>query len=126
MEVNARRFELANCTYWVFISLTAIWRIHRVRSKELKINNETKEAILVAGGSGFKVYAVSGLGGWAVALGRKISFIEDKTPEFQTVANYVNLKYQPANSLESIKQEFSALIEAINKKEKAPNSEPSL
>lgn len=96
-----------------------------MRSKELKINNETKEAILVAGGAGFKVYAVSGLDGWAVALGRKISFIEDKTPEFQTVANYVNLKYQPANSQEAIKREFTTLIEIINNKSKAPDLEPS-
>ena len=87
--------------------------------------NETKEAILIAGGSGFKIYSVSGLDGWALALGRKISFIEDKTPEFQTVANYVNLKYQPANSQDSIKQQFTSLIESIGNEKKAPESEPN-
>ena len=84
-----------------------------MRTKELKINNEKKEAVLVAGGSGFKIYAVSGLEGWAVALGRKISFIEDKTPEAKTVSNYVNLKYQPIIEQDSIKHEFTQLIESL-------------
>ena len=84
-----------------------------MRSKELKIAGEKKEAVLVAGGSGFKVYAVSGLNGWALALGRKISFIEDKTPAAQIVANYVNLKYQPINTQESIKDEFNQLIDGL-------------
>lgn len=97
-----------------------------MRTKDIKIGNETKEAVLVAGGSGFKIYAVSGLDGWALALGRKISFIEDKTPEAQTVADYVNLRYQPANSQENIKQQFSKLIEDIGNKTKAPASEPSI
>lgn len=96
-----------------------------MRTKELKINNEKKEAVLVAGGTGFKVYTVSGLDGWALALGRQISFIEDKTPEAQTVANYVNLRYQPINSQESIKEQFTQLIEAIGNKSKAPDVEPA-
>lgn len=84
-----------------------------MRSKELKIAGEKKEAVLVAGGSGFKIYAVSGLNGWALALGRKISFIEDKTPAAQIVANYVNLKYQPINVQEDIKDEFNQLIDGL-------------
>ena len=84
-----------------------------MRSKELKIAGENKEAVLVAGGSGFKIYAVSGLNGWALALGRKISFIEDKTPAAQIVANYVNLKYQPINAQEGIKDEFNQLIDGL-------------
>ena len=88
-----------------------------MRSKELKIAGEKKEAVLVAGGSGFKVYAVSGLSGWALALGRKISFIEDKAPEAQTVANYVNLKYQPLNSQEAIKAKFNQLIDGLQQRE---------
>jgi hypothetical protein len=99
--------------------------VGQMRTTELKINNEKKEAILVAGGSGFKVYTVSGLDGWALALGRKINFIEDKTPEAKTVANYVNLKYQPLNSQESIKQEFTQLIETLNQVEKARDIEPT-
>lgn len=84
-----------------------------MRSKELKIAGEKKEAVLVAGGSGFKIYAVSGLNGWALALGRKISFIEDKTPAAQIVANYVNLNYQPINAQEGIKDEFNQLIDGL-------------
>src|SRR5205809_970277 len=97
-----------------------------MRQKEIKINNEKKDAILVAGGPGFKIYSVSGLDGWALALGRKISFIEEKTPDAQTVANYVNLKYQPAKAQETIKQQFTALIESIGNKVKTSKSEPAL
>ena len=96
-----------------------------MRTKDLKINNETKEAVLIAGGSGFKIYSVSGLDGWALALGRKISFIEDKTPEFQTVANYVNLKYQPANSQAVIKQQFSELMQSIGNTSQITDAEPN-
>lgn len=99
--------------------------VGQMRTTELKINNEKKEAILVAGGSGFKVYTVSGLDGWALALGRKISFIEDKSPEAKTVANYVNLRYQPINAQDSIKEEFTQLIESLGNKSKAPDVEPS-
>lgn len=88
-----------------------------MRSKELKIAGEKKEAVLVAGGSGFKVYAVAGLNGWALALGRKISFIEDKTPAAQIVANYVNLKYQPINAQEGIKNEFNQLIDGLQRRD---------
>lgn len=88
-----------------------------MRSKELKIAGEKKEAVLVAGGSGFKVYAVSGLNGWALALGRNISFIEDKTPAAQVVANYVNLKYQPINTQEAIKAEFNQLIDGFQQRD---------
>lgn len=97
-----------------------------MRSTEIKIDGQKKEAILVAGGSGFKVYTVSGLDGWAVALGRKISFIEDKTPEAQTVANYVNLRYQSLNASENIKNEFNQLIQNLNQKNEAPEVEPAL
>jgi hypothetical protein len=96
-----------------------------MRTKELKIGTEKKEGVLVAGGSGFKVYAVSGLEGWALALGRKISFIEDSNPAFQTVADYVNLKYQPVKAQETIKSEFAALVSALQSP--APrDSEPEL
>lgn len=88
-----------------------------MRSKELEIAGEKKEAVLVAGGSGFKIYAVSGLNGWALALGRKISFIEDKTPAAQIVANYVNLKYQPINAQEGIKDEFNQLIDGLQNRD---------
>ena len=97
-----------------------------MRTKEIRIKNEKKEAVLVAGGSNFKVYTVSGLNGWALSLGRNISFIEDQSPEAKTVAKYVNLKYQPINSQEAIKQEFSELLNIIGAKQKAPDQEPSV
>lgn len=89
-----------------------------MRTTELTINNEKKEAVLVAGGTGFKVYTVSGIDGWALACGRKINFIEDKTPEAKTIAQYVSLRYQPTESQESIKQNFNRLIENLNQRSK--------
>ncbi|WP_413612912.1 hypothetical protein [Bdellovibrio sp. HCB-110] len=85
-----------------------------MRSKELKIAGRKEEGVLVAGGAGFKVYAVSGLNGWALACGRKINFIEDGAPEAKTVAQFVSLRYQPTESQEEIRKSFNQLIEALN------------
>lgn len=95
-----------------------------MRSTQLTINNEKKEAVLVAGGDGFKVYTVAGIDGWALARGRKINFIEDKTPEAKTVAQYVSLRYQPAETQESIKQNFNQLLESLNQHTKPLDFEP--
>ncbi|HRK08757.1 MAG TPA: hypothetical protein PLZ57_13380 [Pseudobdellovibrionaceae bacterium] len=92
-----------------------------MRSKELKIVGEKKDAVLVAGGAGFKIYTVSGLNGWALALGRNISFIEEESQQAQTVANYVNLKYQPLNRQEAIKEEFSQLIDSLMQRDLDPS-----
>ena len=81
-----------------------------MRTTELKINNEKKEAVLIAGGQGFKIYTTSDTDGWILSLKRKIFIIEEHHPEFMLIACYVNLKYQPLNEQEKIKTEFSAFI----------------
>jgi len=96
-----------------------------MRSTEIKINGTKKEGVLVAGGPGFKVYTISELDGWALALGKKISFIEDSNPAAQTVADYVNLRYHSLNLHESIKNKFNELIEILKNRNETSISEAS-
>lgn len=97
-----------------------------MRSKELKIGGEKREAVLVAGGNGFKVYTISGMNGWALAFGRSINFIEDKSPDAKTVARYVNLRYQPVDLQGSILSEFKQLVDKFNSNGKNRNFESAL
>lgn len=97
-----------------------------MRTSEIKIEGQKKEAVLVAGGPGFKVYTVSDLDGWAIALGRKVSFIADNTPAAQAVADYVNIRYHSLNLHESIKNKFNEIINTLKEKYEAPKSEASL
>lgn len=83
-----------------------------MRTSELKIGNEKKESILVAGGKGFKIYTTSGYDGWILAVGRKIHLIDENSHEFKTVARYVNLRYQPISEQTLVKELFNELIEA--------------
>lgn len=84
-----------------------------MRTTELKIEGQKKEAVLVAGGPGFKIYTVYDLDGWAVALGRKVSFVADNTPAAQAVADYVNIKYHSLNLHDSIKNKFYELVDVL-------------
>ena len=84
-----------------------------MRTTELKIGNEKKESVLVAGGKGFKVYTTSGYGGWVLVIGRKVHLIEEGGPDFKTVAKYVNIRYQNISEVENIKSEFQIILENI-------------
>ncbi len=97
-----------------------------MRSTEIKIDGTKKQGVLVAGGPGFKVYTISDLDGWALALGRRISFIEDSNPAAQTVADYVNIRYHSIDLQEAIKVKFNQLIEALDKKHQTTNKESTL
>lgn len=81
-----------------------------MRITELKIGNEKKESILVAGGKGFKIYTTSGYDGWVLAIGRKIHLIDENDHDFKTVAKYVNLRYQPISEQALVKEHFDDLI----------------
>jgi len=94
-----------------------------MRTSEIKIEGVKKEAVLVAGGAGFKVYSVAELDGWALAIGGKVSFIKDHTLEAQTVADYVNIRYHSIDSQEQIKKKFESLILFLGNKGKAPTQE---
>lgn len=83
-----------------------------MRTTELKIGNEKKESVLVAGGKGFKVYTASGYDGWILVIGRKVHLIEENAPDFKTVAKYVNLRYQPISEQKLITENFNDLVES--------------
>lgn len=83
-----------------------------MRTTELKIGNQKKESVLVAGGKGFKVYTTSGYDGWVLSIGRKIHLIEEQSSDFKTVAKYINLRYQPISEQEVIKEHFNDLVES--------------
>lgn len=83
-----------------------------MRTTELKIGNEKKESVLVAGGKGFKVYTTSGYDGWVLVIGRKVHLIEENGPDFKTVAKYVNLRYQPISEQKLIAENFNDLVES--------------
>lgn len=97
-----------------------------MRTTEIKIEGKKREAVLTAGGPGFKIYTVLDFDGWVIALGRKISLIEDNTPAAQAVADYVNLRYHSLNLHDSIQEKFNKLIVTLKDKYEAPSSEASL
>ncbi len=105
--------------YKIFVAQN--WK--KMRTSEIKIEGQKKEAVLVAGGPGFKVYTVSDLDGWAIAIGRKASFIADNTPAAQAVADYVNIRYHSLNLHESIKNKFNELVDVLKEKHEAPIKE---
>ncbi|MGK5082984.1 hypothetical protein WDW37_06735 [Bdellovibrionota bacterium FG-1] len=84
-----------------------------MRTTEIKVNGEKREAQLAAGGQGFKIYTVFGLEGWALVLGRKTAFIDDKTPVAQVVADYVNLRYHALDKHELIKARFHDVVDEL-------------
>ena len=97
-----------------------------MRTTEIRIEGQKKEAVLTAGGPGFKIYTVCDLDGWVISLGRKISIIEDNSPEAQTVADYVNLRYHSLNLHDSIQNKFNELMGTLKEKHEAPRTEAPL
>ena len=81
-----------------------------MRTKELKIGDVKREAVLVAGGQGFKIYHAAGVSGWILALGREMVIIDETEPECQIISNYVNMKYHPVDQQPAIMQTFANLI----------------
>ena len=79
-----------------------------MRSKIIRIGNQEIEAILMAGGNGFKIYG--GNGKLILWHNRKHEVIEESDPRFKIVMQYVNLKYQPLDKQEKVKEEFMKVI----------------
>jgi hypothetical protein len=84
-----------------------------MRTTDIKIDGMKKAAVLVAGGPGFKIYTLVDYDGWVLALGRKISKIDDSSPFAQSVADYVNIKYHSLNTHEVITSKFNELISLL-------------
>ena len=85
--------------------------VSEARTKNLKIDGKEIEAILMAGGSGFKIYSHDGKA--ILSLGRKHHVFSDSDPQMKTIMAYVNLRYQPASSQEMIKNNFMELISSL-------------
>ena len=83
-----------------------------MRTTQLKIGKEKREAVLVAGGPGFKIYTANGIEGWVVVSGRQVHLIEASRPEFDAIGRYVNLRYQAQAEHEKIKLAFDNLLKA--------------
>jgi hypothetical protein len=96
-----------------------------MRTTELKIGTEKKEAILVAGGPGFKIYSASGFDGWVLVLGRKVCPVTEASQDFKAISKYVNLKHQPINEQSTIIKTFESLVESLTAP-RQPDAEPSL
>lgn len=96
-----------------------------MRTTEINIGTEKKEAILVAGGPGFKIYSASGFDGWVLVLGRKVFPVTEGGQDFKVISKYVNLKYQPISEQSTITKTFESLVESL-KAMRPPDAEPSL
>lgn len=88
-----------------------------MRTKQLKHDGQTIEAILVCGGPGFKVYFGSDSIGWLISIGRKVFNVSVDSRNFITVNRYINLKYQRPDLLEGIKKDFDAFLESLTNSE---------
>ncbi len=81
-----------------------------MRTKSFKINGQSHDAVLMAGGSGFKIYSYAD--GLIIDKGRNKILIQENSPQFKTIMRYVNLKYQNLNEQPTIKEEFEAFLKA--------------
>jgi len=79
-----------------------------MRTKELKVNGTKVEAILMAGGPGFKIYSANSH--LVLVLGRKVNIIDEDSIDFKTVMHYITLKYQSESDREDIKSAFKTLL----------------
>jgi hypothetical protein len=83
-----------------------------MRSTQLRVGNGKVEAVLVAGGSGFKIYTAPAIEGWVISIKRRIIVVNEGSPEFKTVGRYVNLRFQPLPEQSAVKSEFDAFLRA--------------
>jgi len=81
-----------------------------MRTKLLKIAGQQRDAILIAGGDGFKIYNASGVSGWALVTGRTVRVVEETDERFGIISKYVNLKYQPSNEQPVVRESFKNFL----------------
>lgn len=86
-----------------------------MRTKQIKVNNQSIEALLVAGGKGFTIYTAKGINGWILSVQKNVLAFDEAHPHFETVAKYVTIKYQPIKKHNSIQKNFDKLISKLTK-----------
>lgn len=101
-------------------------RAKKMRTAQIKLNNETTTALLVAGGAGFKIYSSTTVRGWILSLGRKYFVIDESTLQFKTVSNYINLKYQTAEVAEKVQSEFQILLKSFSSQTTSDPAGPNI
>lgn len=82
-----------------------------MRTKDFKINNKEVTAVLMAGGTGFKIYST--MDSLLLVLGRKVNVIDEASPEYKTIISYINLRYYDEMNKALILNEFNKLINSI-------------
>lgn len=81
-----------------------------MRTTILKIEGKSLDAVLVAGGQGFKLYSLASLNAWGLKVGRKVLLIDEEHPKHQLVSKYSMLKYQPAPERSAIQADLIQYI----------------
>ena len=89
-----------------------------MRTKELKVENKKTEAVLMAGGDGFKIYSVAKPEGWAIVTGRKVNFFEDNSKYSETIVNYVNIQYHSIEMKDEITAKLNELVSQFKNNQK--------
>jgi|GEM_PF-2245972 len=97
-----------------------------MRTTQLKIGDEKKDAVLVAGGPGFKIYTASGTDGWIIRIPRKTFVVVEGTAEFTTVGRYVNLRYQPIAEQQAIKLQFDSFLRSKTQRQPEALQPPAI
>lgn len=85
-----------------------------MRTSLIKIDGAKREAVLLAGGTGFKIHAITGLNALIVSSKKQLKIVHETSPDFKTVLDYVNLKYQPTEKQASVKQDFELFLKGTN------------
>jgi len=88
-----------------------------MRTKLLKIAGKQKDAILIAGGDGFKIYNVSGVSGWVLVTGRTVRVVAETGESFGIISKYVSLKYQPQDEQSVVLENFENFLRRLREAE---------
>jgi hypothetical protein len=97
-----------------------------MRTTQLKISGEKREALLISGGPGFKIYAASGINGLILVVAKQIYIFKEGDADYRKVSRYVNLKYQPGDQQVTIMKEFELVIKSFTESHrKPPEREPT-
>lgn len=82
-----------------------------MRTKSIKIQGSEVDAVLMCGGKGFKVYSHGDM--LILSIGRKLLGFIEKDIQYQTIIDYVNLKYHNINLQDGIKTNFMELVKKV-------------
>lgn len=82
--------------------------LFEMRTKNIKVDGKEVEAVLMAGGPGYKIYSAGDA--VVVQANKKTMVFRDGDPKQKTVLMFVNLKYQSLDQRDAITSDFMNLI----------------